>query len=171
MMIHQKLKNNHHFSPIPFLLFLPPKRSDTFSTLLMDSYLSFRENRRTLKSYLFTLSRNYALNYLRHKKVMAANEEAVMRDTQELQDQLDEYEQAMNRLKEKVEKLPAKQREVLDKYFIEGKTYKEIADELDISLNTVKTHLRRALKFLRDELQEEMILLLLLKKQPIEPQK
>ncbi|MEG0796136.1 MAG: sigma-70 family RNA polymerase sigma factor, partial [Odoribacter sp.] len=117
------------------------------------------------------LSRNYALNYLRHKKVMAANEEAVMRDTQELQDQLDEYEQAMNRLKEKVEKLPAKQREVLDKYFIEGKTYKEIADELDISLNTVKTHLRRALKFLRDELQEEMILLLLLKKQPIEPQK
>ena len=47
------------------------------------------------------------------------------------------------------------------KCVVEGKKYKEVAEELDITVNTVKTHITRALKFLRDELQEDLIMLLL----------
>lgn len=138
--------------------------------IVHDVFLSIWKNRGyldlswSLKSYLFTLARNYALNYLRHQKVIVLNQEELLYHSQELQEELEQYDQAMLRLNEKLGQLPRKQKEVLTKCFVEGKMYKEIADELSISLNTVKTHLKRALKFLRDELNEEIILLLLFKK-------
>ena len=54
--------------------------------IVHDVFLTFWNHREhldfswSLKSYLFTLSRNYALNYLRHQKVVAQNEEALMRE-------------------------------------------------------------------------------------------
>lgn len=45
---------------------------------------------------------------------------------------------------------------------VEEKKYQEVADELEVSINTIKKHMSRALKFLRDELQDESILLFLL---------
>ena len=100
----------------------------------------------SLKSYLFTLSKNYALNYLK---------------------QLDDYEQRMARLNEKLDELPEKQREVLMKCFVEGQTYKDVADGMGISVNSVKTHISRGLKFLRNELKEEMVMLFLLKRERV----
>ena len=47
----------------------------------------------------------------------------------------------------------------MKKCFIEGKGYKDVAEEFGISLNTVKTHLSRALKFLREEMHDEVVLL------------
>lgn len=52
----------------------------------------------SLKSYLFTLSRNYALNYLRHQKVVAQNEEALMREMESIQDEWEDYDQKIERL-------------------------------------------------------------------------
>ena len=48
------------------------------------------------------------------------------------------------------------------KCVVEEKKYQEVADELDVSINTIKKHMSRALKFLRDELQGESILLFIL---------
>lgn len=73
--------------------------------------------------------------------------------------EVEDYEASVAKLREKLGELPDKQREVVVKCFMEGKMYKEVAGELGISLNTVKTHLQRALKFLRDELQDDFILL------------
>ena len=42
------------------------------------------------------------------------------------------------------------------------KTYQEVADELGTSINTVKTQMKTALKFLRENLQEELFFTLLL---------
>lgn len=65
------------------------------------------------------------------------------------------------RLREKMKELPEKQREVLTLCFMQGKSYQEVADGLGVSVNTVKTHIKRGLKFLRDELQDDALLLLL----------
>ena len=81
--------------------------------------------------------------------------------------ELDDYEQRMARLNEKLEDLPEKQREVLMKCFVEGQTYKDVADEMGISVNSVKTHISRGLKFLRNELKEEMVMLFLLKRERV----
>ena len=44
---------------------------------------------------------------------------------------------------------------------LNDKGYQEIADELGISINTVKTQMKTALKFLRENLQEKTFLTLL----------
>ena len=88
----------------------------------------------SLKSYLFTLSKNYALNYLKHLRVVAMNEREVVEALQNADEELDDYEQRMARLNEKLDELPEKQREVLMKCFVEGQTYKDVADEMGISV-------------------------------------
>lgn len=137
--------------------------------IVHDVFLTFWNHRehldfsRSLKSYLFTLSRNYALNYLRHRKVVAHNEEALIREMENIQDEWEDYDRKMEHLQAGLAALPDKQREVLIKCFVEGKRYQEIADEMDISLNTVKTHLKRAVHFLREELPDGLVLLFMLK--------
>ncbi len=120
-----------------------------------------------LKSYLFTLSKNYALNYLKHLRVVAMNEREVIDVLQNADEELDNYEQRVARLNKKLGELPDKQREVLIKCFVEGQKYKEVADGMGISVNSVKTHISRGLKFLRDELKEDMVMLFLLKREKI----
>lgn len=54
-----------------------------------------------------------------------------------------------------VEKLPALYREVARKRLIEGLQYKEIAQEMDIELNTVRTRIRRARAIIERMRKEE----------------
>lgn len=137
--------------------------------IVHDVYMTIWNNRHhldtswSLKSYLYTLARNYALNFIRHQKVIAGNEEEIARSMDVWQDEIEDYDITMARLRVKLGELPEKQREVLMKCFVEGKTYKLVAEELAISLNTVKTHIKRALKFLRDELHEDIVLLFLMR--------
>lgn len=139
--------------------------SEVARDLVHDAYMAIWSNRmrldasRPLTSYLFVLARNYALDWIRHRKVELGNEEAIARMMEEGTGEVEDYEASIAKLREKLGELPDKQREVVVKCFMEGKMYKEVAGELGISLNTVKTHLQRALKFLRDELQDDFILL------------
>lgn len=55
--------------------------------------------------------------------------------------------------------LPPQEYKVLTMIFLEGKKYKEVAEELDISVNTVKTHLTRAMKSLRHLDMVEILIL------------
>lgn len=114
----------------------------------------------SMKSYLFTLSRNYALNYLKHLRVVAMNEREVVEVLENTGDELEVYEERVSRLNEKMAELPEKQREVLIKCFVDGRKYQEVADEMEISVNSLKTHISRGLKFLRNELREDVILLI-----------
>ena len=118
----------------------------------------------SLKSYLFTLSKNYALNYLRHLRVVEVNEREVTALLESASEELAEYDERFARVEEKLALLPEKQREVFLKCVVEEKKYQEVADELDVSINTIKKHMTRALKFLRGELQDETVLLFVLKK-------
>lgn len=54
-------------------------------------------------------------------------------------------------LKELLKKLSPKEYEVLMKIIVNEKKYKEVAQEMEVSVNTVKMHLKRAMKKLRSE--------------------
>ena len=138
--------------------------------LVHDLFLNLWQNRRqidpslSVKSYLFRIARNYAFNYLKHLKVIATNERDVI-ETYELAGQdTEELESRLERVRRLFEKLPEKQKEVVFKCCIEGKLYPETAQEMQISENTVKTHLLRAMKFFRQELRGDIILLFMLVK-------
>ena len=114
----------------------------------------------SMKSYLFSLARNYALYFLKHFRVVAMNEREVSDLLENAGEELGVYEERLNRLNEKLAELPEKQREVLMKCFVEGRKYKDVADEMEISVNSLKTHISRGLKFLRNELREDVVLLM-----------
>lgn len=156
-----------HFTKLMGFVFNYVRDEEVAKDIVHDAFLTLWSNRKCLnptypmKSYLFTLAQNCALNYLRHLRVVAGNEQAVVELLEAANEDLNDYEKRLVRLEEKLAQLPEKQREVLVKCVVEGKKYKEVAEELDITVNTVKTHITRALKFLRDELQEDLIMLLL----------
>ena len=155
-----------HFTKLMGFVFNYVRDEEVAKDIVHDAFLTLWSNRKCLnptypmKSYLFTLAQNCALNYLRHLRVVTGNEQAVV-ELLAANEDLNDYEKRLVRLEEKLAQLPEKQREVLVKCVVEGKKYKEVAEELDITVNTVKTHITRALKFLRDELQEDLIMLLL----------
>lgn len=60
-----------------------------------------------------------------------------------------------------IDKLPNECRRVFDKSRFEGKSYEEISQELGISVNTVKYHIKNALASLQTNLSKYLITLLL----------
>lgn len=58
-------------------------------------------------------------------------------------------------------KLPVECRRVFEKSRFEGKKFKEISEELGISVNTVKYHIKNALSSLQNELNKYLLILLL----------
>lgn len=139
--------------------------------IVNDLFLNLWNNRekldpeRSLKSYLFTIARNRALDYLKHRQVMESNVKYLIKEYEDPGTDWKEVERQVELVREKLAELSGKQREVIVKCCVEGKMYREVAEELNISENTVKTHLTRALKFMREELREDFILLFVLGKQ------
>lgn len=123
----------------------------------------------TLTTYLFTLVKNRCLNFLRHKLI---EEEYNSQMKEELGFKLYALEtfdysyQSEEELQEVIRRaldtLPERCREVFIKSRIEGFKYKEISDELGISVNTVENQMVTALKKLRVALKDYLPLLLFL---------
>ena len=123
----------------------------------------------TLTTYLFTLVKNRCLNFLRHKLI---EEEYNSQMKEELGFKLYALEtfnysyQSEEELQEVIQRaldtLPERCREVFIKSRIEGLKYKEISDELGISVNTVENQMVTALKKLRVALKVYLPLLLFL---------
>ena len=61
-----------------------------------------------------------------------------------------------------IERLPEKRREIFKLSRLQGKTYKEIAIELQISENTVDTQMRKSLHTLHNDLDQYLRLILLI---------
>jgi len=124
---------------------------------------------RHLESYLNTLIRNRSLNVLRRMaldaktdKVLVLNWEEEHNETEE-RILLNDYHRI---LKEGIQNLTPKQREVYQLCYGEGLKYEEVAQKLEISMLTVKTHMQLALRSLRKHVQantDVAILLILLK--------
>jgi len=63
-------------------------------------------------------------------------------------------EEARSLVREEVDRLPARERKVLRMFFVDGKSYREVADALQLPMGTVATLLARTRVALRDRLQK-----------------
>lgn len=122
---------------------------------------------RKVKFLLFRIARNAAIDYLRQQKVYlrVTNELHYSGETSErsVLPKLIETE-TYQQLYLLLTKLPPKCREIFQMFYFQDKAIKEIAAELNISVNTVKTQKKRAIQLLRQSraaLLLEMILLFL----------
>ena len=67
-------------------------------------------------------------------------------------------------IRKAIEELPQKTRMVVMAVVVEGKKYKETAEELGVSVNTVKTLLSGGLKQLRQQFSDTLLLFFILEK-------
>ena len=109
----------------------------------------------SLKYYLFTVAYHTSISFLRNK----AKDNQFKRRLKVLQDKFQEpadseieYKELNTRLTLIINKLPEKQKKVFLLHRREGLTYLEISEKLNISINTVETHMARALKSIKQKL-------------------
>ena len=100
------------------------------------------------------------------KKAVAWGEERESEQVEAFEENLQEkaeiHAEKMKKVLDAMEKLPLKCRQVFKMAYFEGLKNKEIANSLDISENTVKTHKKLALKQLRINLLSTIAFLICL---------
>lgn len=115
-----------------------------------------------LKSYLYTAVKNQSLNYLKHQRIK--QEYLVSREEKEQTtfffNGIVEQELVML-VTEAMTELPEQTRKVME-LVMEGKENPEIAEELGVTIDSVKSHKKRGRQFLKSRLGEIMSLLILL---------
>lgn len=111
----------------------------------------------SLRPFLYRLTRTRCLDYLRHEKTKERFRLYYDSLPREMEVDYQEYEKLIQKIMGLIEELPLQTRNVFQKCFIEKKKYKEVGEELNISVNTIKTHIAKALRILRDELSDREI--------------
>lgn len=144
---------------------------DAVEDLVQDVFISLWESKRTfadireLTNYLYRACYNNALLYIRNNQIhdtilsSLAQEENCVED-EEMAYALTVKEEIIRQLYCHIEALPTEQRRII-LMRIEGHTWEEIAERLNISINTVKTQKARSYKFLREKLGDSMQSILL----------
>lgn len=115
-----------------------------------------------VKNYLYTMTKNHILNQIRdNKETVSLNYINAQQEIKDKSDivQLMEEQQTIDVLHKGINSLPPQKRRVCQLKLEEGITNQNIADEMGISIHTVKTHYRESLKMLRDYLQKIQMLL------------
>ena len=118
--------------------------------------------RTTIKSYLYGAVRNTCLNHIKHLGVRHKFDQSFQPETSQLPTDIVEFDELKQQINEALNALPEKCRIVFEKSRFEEKSYKEIAEELDISVKTVENQMGKALKVMRDKLGHLMPLAIIL---------
>lgn len=116
----------------------------------------------SLKSLLFTIAKNKALNKISHNEVKARIHQDIYDKYKEQFDDPDFYigTELMQKLEDAIKRLPEDYRNAFVMNRFDGLTYNEIAERLDVSPKTISYRITQALKILRNELKDYLPLLL-----------
>jgi RNA polymerase sigma-70 factor, ECF subfamily len=138
------------------------KLEEGIDDILQEVFLKIWENRKNIKtpdtfnSYIFTITRNRLLNELRSR----LNDKKLKDKIKNLSvaEELISFELAdYTELKEKMDllvgELPERQREVFRLSRVEGLSYKEIGEKLNISEKTIEYHIHQSISFLKKRLK------------------
>lgn len=137
------------------LQFLEEEEShDVVSAAFEDVWLNFVEIRKeSAKSYLYKDVRNKCLDLLRRKK-HRREYVAYVEKTTFIYNNVDEHIEEMERMKaieEAIALLKSPTLEIFTACYVDHLSYKETAEKMQISVNTVKKHIKIALKFFREK--------------------
>jgi RNA polymerase sigma-70 factor (ECF subfamily) len=144
---------------------------DNSEEIVQDTFVKFWENRNqleinnSLKAYLYRTVHNQCLNQIESKKIRdlySKNQmQAYEKSLTEIIPFSNDYpianliaQELEEKIQKSIETLPEQCKEVFLLIRIQKKSYQEVAQKLNISVNTVKTQMQRAVFKLKDMLQE-----------------
>jgi len=149
-----------HYAPLCAFARQYLKDAERAEDLVQDLFFRLWQDRAKLnvtgsaKAYLFASVRNRCLNALEvmgRTRLLQDHEEPLMEEEGPSED---ERAYRLARVDAAVEALPEERRRIFRMSRYEGLKYQEIADRLGISVKTVENQLGRALKTLREDLQD-----------------
>lgn len=136
--------------------------------IVQNRFMKFWEKRELLdiqtsvKAYLYKCVHNDTLNFLKHEKVKIRHQNFTMHSTAESEPASHRVE--LNELASKIHvamaDLPEQCRLIFHMSRFEELKYREIADQLGLSVKTVETQMGKALRILRLKLVDFLVLLL-----------
>jgi len=147
------------------------KTQDDAEEIVQEVFLRIWEKRKDIqehlsfKSYLFTITYNTSISLIRKRiretrYVNSIHSIQVPPDLHTPSSDM-EYLELKKKVEETIEKLPDRQRQTYLMSRKEGLSYREIADKLGVSVNTVENHMVKALRFLREKLGKNSLMMLL----------
>jgi RNA polymerase sigma-70 factor (ECF subfamily) len=137
------------------------KSREDSENLMQDVFLNLWENRHkveknsSIKSYVFTITYNSSISIIRRKAKESQFMEYLKSQQEITVEPVNielEYTELTNKLDKILQALPQRQKEIYLLHRVKGFKYSEIAESLNISVNTVENHMSRALKSIREKL-------------------
>lgn len=110
-----------------------------------------------IDSYLFTTAKNIMFNLSRHETVKWIYQNYLMQHRMESElttDQTIEGNFMMQYIRTLLEEMPPMRRKVFEMSKLDYYSTKEIAEQLNLSVSTIETHIQLGLRFMREELRK-----------------
>lgn len=159
-----KLLHDRYYYPLYFYARKLHHNKEGLEEVVADCFIKLWIKRNDLvisssvNSYLFLMVRNGLIDSMRKKGKTILLEFGSIPELpdEQTQHELDQFDQLYKAL----EKLPEQRRRILELAVYESRTYAQISEKLGISVNTVKTQIGRAYRFLKEELDPKCIQLM-----------
>ena len=144
--------------------------SDASEEIVQEVFLKFWENRNSfvihnsLKSFLLKAVQNRSIDSLRHVHVTHKYAAVILEHPDLSENDTENYilhSELEANLNHALEKIPAQYAEAFRMSRIETLSYLEISQKLGISVRTVEVRISKALSFLRQELKDFLLIVIL----------
>ncbi|MEN6619271.1 MAG: RNA polymerase sigma-70 factor [Rikenellaceae bacterium] len=109
----------------------------------------FEDIHSSVESYMFHSVKNACLNYIRNEKNRNNKHNEMMKGIDLCYDKLDIEEEDFEKIYKAIHRLPERRKRIFMLCCFNNLKYHEVAEKLNISINTVRTQMGRALKSLR----------------------
>jgi RNA polymerase sigma-70 factor (ECF subfamily) len=120
----------------------------------------------SIKAYLYRAVHNESMNHLKHRKVKSTHQTYAMQQQSHQQERNATERLAgkelETRIREALNELPEQCRTIFQLSRFEELKYREIADQLNLSVKTVENQMGKALKLMRLKLADFLVLLITL---------
>lgn len=146
------------------------KDSDSAGEIVQEVFVTLWEKRNQVditlnfENYIFTITRNAIRKFFRKKSMENKVKDFLVQNSPEVVENTDTsiiYKELLELANKTIENLPPKRKTVYKLSRNESMSIKEIAERLNISTRTAENQLIRALKYLKEELQDLTMLTLL----------
>jgi len=132
---------------------------DLVQTLFLDIWEKqlYRHFHEDIRGYLFRAVKNRCINHLKWQKVQDRRQQGYaalqeLAGTSPVEDPPDGCQQ----LQLALDDMAGQKRMAIQLVYVHGKRYQEAANDMRISINSLKTHLKTGLKFLRGEIKSKI---------------